>query len=92
MYQLARFSFGKARSLAPIMSGTRKLPSVDGIDGIRKKNTMITPCIVNSLLYVSSDTRSPGGVTSSSRMSTANDPPRKKKNVMAARYRSAIRL
>ena len=36
--------------LVPIMSGTRKLPSVAGIDGIRKKNTMITPCIVNSLL------------------------------------------
>ena len=50
MYQLARFSFGNARSLAPIIIGTRKLPSVAGIDGIRKKNTIITPCIVNSLL------------------------------------------
>ena len=30
MYQLARFSFGNARSFAPIMSGTRKLPSVGG--------------------------------------------------------------
>ena len=33
MYQLARFSFGNARSFAPIMSGTRKLPSTAGIDG-----------------------------------------------------------
>ncbi len=41
MYQLARFSFGNARSLAPIMSGTRKLPSTVGIVGIRKKNTMM---------------------------------------------------
>ena len=50
MYQLARFSFGNARSFAPIMSGTRKLPSAAGIEGIRKKNTIITPCIVKSLL------------------------------------------
>ena len=33
MYQLARFSFGNARSFAPIMIGTRKLPSTAGIDG-----------------------------------------------------------
>ena len=50
MYQLARFSLGNARSLAPIMIGTRKFPSTDGIAGIRKKNTIITPCIVKSLL------------------------------------------
>ena len=50
MYQLARFSFGNARSFAPIMIGTRKLPSTDGMAGMRKKNTIITPCIVNSLL------------------------------------------
>ena len=41
---------GKARSFAPIIGGIRKLPSVAGIDGIRKKNTMITPCSVNILL------------------------------------------
>ena len=41
---------GNARSFAPIMIGIRKLPSVAGIDGIRKKNTMMTPCIVKSLL------------------------------------------
>ncbi len=41
---------GKARSLAPIIIGTRKLPRVAGIDGMRKKNTIITPCIVKNLL------------------------------------------
>ena len=41
---------GKARSLAPIISGTRKLPRMAGIDGIRKKNTITTPCAVKTLL------------------------------------------
>ena len=41
---------GNARSFAPIIGGIRKLPSTAGIDGIRKKNTMITPCIVKNLL------------------------------------------
>ena len=50
MYQLSRLIFGNARSFAPIMIGIRKLPSVAGIDGIRKKNTMMTPCIVNTRL------------------------------------------
>ena len=50
MYQLSRLSRGKARSLAPIIIGTKKLPSTAGIDGIRKKKTMIMPCIVKSLL------------------------------------------
>ena len=50
MYQLSRLSFGNARSRAPIISGIRKLPSTAGIDGIRKKNTITTPCIVKSLL------------------------------------------
>ena len=40
-YQLSRLSRGNARSRAPIISGTRKLPSTAGIDGIRKKKTMI---------------------------------------------------
>ncbi len=74
------------------MIGTRKLPSTDGMAGIRKKNTIITPCIVNSLLYVSSVTMSPAGVASSRRMSTAIAPPRKKKKVTDARYNSAMRL
>ena len=50
MYQLARLSRGNARSRAPIMMGTRKFPSTAGIAGIRKKNTMTMPCMVNSLL------------------------------------------
>ena len=50
MYQLARFNFGNARSRAPIIMGTRKFPSTVGIEGIRKNHTIITPCIVNSLL------------------------------------------
>jgi hypothetical protein len=70
-YQLARFSRGKAMSRAPIMRGTRKFPSVAGTDGIRKKKTMITPWAVNILLYVSAWTRSPCGVSSSSRIAVA---------------------
>ena len=85
MYQLKRFSFGNARSFAPIISGTRKLPRMDGIAGIRKKNTMTTPCMVKSWLYVSSLTRSPAGVARSSLIRTAKAPPTKKKNVTAAR-------
>ena len=50
MYQLSRLIRGNARSLAPIISGSRKFPSVAGMDGIRKKKTMIIPCMVNSLL------------------------------------------
>ncbi len=50
MYQLIRFSFGKATSRAPIIRGIRKFPSVAGIEGTRKKNTMMMPCMENSLL------------------------------------------
>ena len=49
-YQLARFTRGKARSLAPIMSGIRKLPNTAGIDGIRKKKIITIPCVVNTRL------------------------------------------
>ena len=41
---------GNARSFAPIISGIRKLPSTAGIDGIRKKNTMTTPCMREELV------------------------------------------
>ena len=82
MYQLSRLMRGNARSFAPTMIGMRKLPSVAGIDGIRKKKTIMTPCIVKSLLYVSGCTRSAAGVSSSRRMISANDPPRKKKAVI----------
>ena len=50
MYQLSRLMRGKARSLAPIMIGMRKLPRVAGMDGMRKKKTITTPCMVKSLL------------------------------------------
>ena len=91
-YQLARLSLGNARSGAPIISGTRKLPSVAGIDGIKKNQTMITPCIVNSLLYVSADTTLPAGVASWMRITVAAAPPMKNKAVIAIAYRIAMRL
>jgi hypothetical protein len=50
MYQLSRLMRGNARSLHPSMIGSRKLPSTAGIDGIRKKKTITTPCMVNILL------------------------------------------
>ena len=50
MYQLSRLIRGNARSFAPIMIGIRKLPSTAGIEGIRKKKTITTPCMVNILL------------------------------------------
>ena len=50
MYQVARFSLGKARSLAPIIIGIRKLPKTAGIDGMRNKKIITMPCMVNSLL------------------------------------------
>ena len=50
MYQLSKLMRGNARSLAPIIIGTRKLPSVAGIDGIKKKKIMMIPCWVKTLL------------------------------------------
>ena len=47
-YQEARLSLGKARSGAPIIIGSRKLPKVVGIDGTRKNHTMMMPCMENS--------------------------------------------
>ena len=55
MYQLSRLMRGNARSFVPIMIGSRKLPSVAGIDGMRKKKIITTPCSVKSLLYMSGD-------------------------------------
>ena len=49
-YQLSRFSRGKARSRAPIISGNMKFPSVTGTAGTRKNHTITTPCAVNSRL------------------------------------------
>ncbi len=70
-YQLSRLMRGNARSRAPIISGSRKFPSTAGIDGIRKKKIMYTPCCVNALLYVSACIRSPRGVASSRRTAVA---------------------
>jgi hypothetical protein len=50
MYQLNRLILGKAKSLAPIIKGIRKFPSTAGIEGIRKKKIMATPCMVNMRL------------------------------------------
>ena len=36
--------------MAPSIMGRTKLPRTAGMDGIRKKNTMMIPCMVNSLL------------------------------------------
>ncbi len=91
-YQDSRLILGNARSRAPIIMGTRKFPSTAGMEGIRKKKIMVMPCIVNNLLYVSAWTRSPCGVSSSSRRRPASTPPSPKKRVMEIRYRMAIRL
>ncbi len=50
MYQLARFRRGNARSFAPTINGITKFPITAGTDGIRKKNTIVMPCMLNSLL------------------------------------------
>ena len=65
--------------------GIRKFPSTAGMDGIRKKNTMTWPCMVKALLYMSAVSRSPAGVSSSSRISKAKNPPIKKNAVMETR-------
>ena len=70
-YQDSRLRRGKATSLAPIISGMRKLPRTPGMPGIMKKNTIITPCVVNILLYVSDWKKSPAGVRSSRRIAAA---------------------
>ena len=85
-YQLAKLSRGKATSRAPIINGRRKLPRTVGIEGMRKNQTITTPCRVNSLLYTAEVTRSPFGVSSSSRISVAATPPMKKK-----RYRNQVK-
>ena len=58
-YQLRRLSLGNATSRAPIWIGKRKFPSTAGTEGMRKKKIIATPCMVNSLLYVSDSNTSP---------------------------------
>ena len=82
---------GKARSWAPIIIGIKKLPSVVGIDGIRKNHTMTTPCMVNMRLYIEGCSK-PAGVARCSRIRVAAKPPTKKKNVIDAKNSSAMRL
>ena len=75
-------SLGKATSFAPIISGSRKLPIVVGIEGTRKNHTITVPCSVNRRLYSSALVRSPAGVNNSARITVAAAPPKKKKKVM----------
>ena len=84
-YQLARFSFGNARSRAPSISGTTKLPKVTGTAGIKKNHTITTPCMVNSLLYVSADSIMPSGTIRLYRIKAAAAPPTKKNMVIETR-------
>ena len=49
-YQLMRLIFGNATSFAPIIRGRTKFPRIAGTAGIRTKNTIMMPCIVNSRL------------------------------------------
>ena len=72
-------------SRAPIISGTRKFPSVVGIDGMRNSQTITTPWMVNRRLYMSRRTRSASGVSSSRRISVAAAPPTKKNAVIVPR-------
>src|ERR1700730_8236583 len=44
------FSFGKAMSLAPIMSGIRKLPKDPARIGMMTKKIMIVACMLKSIL------------------------------------------
>ncbi len=82
MYQLSRLIRGNARSLAPIMIGSRKFPRTAGIDGTMKKKTITIPWSVNIRLYRSDRSRSPCGVNSSIRIRVAAAPPMKKKTVI----------
>ena len=81
-YQEIRLRRGNARSGAPIISGSRTLPNVVGIEGTRKYHTMITPCMVKSLFYMLSERNVPCGVISSRRTRPIATPPIAKKNVM----------
>ena len=74
------------------MIGIRKLPSVAGIDGTRKKNTIVTPCMVKSLLYRSAERKSPLGVNSSTRTPAAKIAPSANMIVIEMRYSIAMRL
>jgi hypothetical protein len=91
-YQLAMLSLGNARSLVPIIIGMKKFPNTAGTAGIRKKNSIITPCAVNARLYASSVTMAPFGWTKLSRTMPAANPPATKNTEIEIKYRMPIRL
>ena len=64
---------------APIMSGTRKLPS-PASTGTITKNTIPVPCIVTTSLYASPVTTCPSGVASCVRIKSARKPATARKN------------
>ncbi len=49
-YQLGRFNLWESQILVPTIRGTRKFPSTAGIEGIRKRKTMMMPCMLKNLL------------------------------------------
>ena len=54
MYQLSQVQPGEGEVLGPDHDRDQEVPqNTAGIDGIRKKKTMITPCIVKSLVVES---------------------------------------
>ena len=70
---------GNARSFAPIIIGIRKLPSTAGIDGIRKKNTIITPCMREQLVVgLGRDAGRPAASAARGGSAAAKRPPTKK--------------
>ncbi len=44
------FSLGKAMSLAPIMSGIRKLPNAPASSGMMTKKIITEACMLNSMV------------------------------------------
>ena len=90
-YQEARFSFGKARSFAPIIIGMKKFPITAGIDGMRKRKSITTPCRERPVV-ASSVRMAPVGVIRLRRTIPAAIPPTTKNTVIEIRYRMPIRL
>ena len=88
IYQLNRFSRGKARSRAPIISGTRKLPSTAGDrrdqeeqdhdHAVHREQLVVGLGLQRGRPAASSDRAAP---------SVAAAPPTKKKNVIVTMYK-----
>jgi hypothetical protein len=75
---------GKAMSLAPIMSGSMKLPKALQT-GITNKKIIVVPCMVNSWLYWEAVKRSLLGSASCVLISNAINPPMRKKAMVVHR-------